>query len=100
ALLTAEGVSRVDAVVSGLPWSLFGETGQRRILAQVTQAMGQNGAFSTFAYRHAAFLAGAVRFRALLHELFDEVLVSRTVWRNLPPAHVYVCRRPRSLGEV
>ena len=100
ALLTAEGVRRVDAVVSGLPWSLFDEAGQRRILTQVAQALAPHGAFSTFAYRHAALLSGAVRFRALLHEVFDEVVVSRTVWRNLPPAHVYVCRRPRDLGAA
>ena len=38
---------------------------------------------------------GARRFRALLDEVFDEVLTTRTVWRNLPPAVSYVCRRPR-----
>ncbi|MBE1586610.1 phospholipid N-methyltransferase [Nonomuraea angiospora] len=25
---------------------------------------------------------------------FDEVVISRTVWANLPPALVYYCRRP------
>lgn len=48
----------------------------------------------TFAYRHATCLSGASRFAGLLHDTFDEVLCSRTIWRNLPPAAVYVCRRP------
>ncbi|WP_019816096.1 class I SAM-dependent methyltransferase [Saccharomonospora saliphila] len=87
-------VSHVDAVVSGLPWSLFTEDTQRRVLEEVSGALAPGGGFSTFAYRHAARLPGARRFRHLLDEYFDEVVVTRTVWRNVPPAQVYVCRRP------
>jgi hypothetical protein len=43
-------------------------------------------------------LAAARRFAASLRDTFDEVVVSATVWRNLPPAFVYVCRRPRRRG--
>lgn len=93
-LLDAAGAPRVDAVVSGLPWSLFGEDQQRQILVQVCRALAPGGGFSTFAYRHAAPLAGARRFRALLDDYFDEVVVTRTVWRNLPPALAYICRHP------
>ncbi|MGH3900434.1 MAG: class I SAM-dependent methyltransferase [Pseudonocardiaceae bacterium] len=93
-LLDAAGAPRVDAVVSGLPWSLFGEDQQRRILAQVCRALAPGGGFSTFAYRHAAPLAGARRFRTLLDDYFGEVVVTHTVWCNLPPALAYLCRRP------
>lgn len=93
-LLRDQGVARVDAVVSGLPWSLFAEDRQRRVLTQVGQLLTPDGAFCTFAYRHAAWLAGAHRFRRLLDEHFDEVVVTRTVWGNLPPALAYLCRRP------
>lgn len=93
-LLDAAGTPRVDAVVSSLPWSLFSEEQQRQILEQVCQALVPGAGFSTFAYRHAASLAGARRFRALLHEYFVEVVMTRTVWRNLPPALVYICRYP------
>ncbi|WP_037333293.1 class I SAM-dependent methyltransferase [Saccharomonospora piscinae] len=98
-LLAEQGVDQVDAVVSGLPWSLFPVATQQRILREVTRSLAPDGAFSTFAYRHAAPLSGAVRFRGLLERLFDEVVVTRTVWRNLPPAHAYVCRRPRAVTE-
>jgi phospholipid N-methyltransferase len=43
-------------------------------------------------------LAAARRFRAALRATFEEVVISATVWRNLPPAFVYVCRRPVILG--
>ena len=94
ALLASAGASQVDAVVCSLPWSLFSAELQHQILAQVCQALAPGAAFSTFAYRHAMPLAGARRFRALLADYFDEVMITRTVWRNLPPASVYVCRRP------
>jgi phosphatidylethanolamine/phosphatidyl-N-methylethanolamine N-methyltransferase len=97
-LLDAAGAPRVNAVVSGLPWSLFGESQQRQILSQISQALAPGAGFSTFAYRHAAALAGALRFRALLDDYFDEVVVTRTVWRNLPPALAYICRRPTQCG--
>lgn len=94
-LLGARAAPRVDAVVSGLPWSLFGRESQQAILGQVGEAIGGEGAFATFAYTHTLPISSARRFRRLLHDSFDEVVISRTVWRNLPPAYVYVCRRPR-----
>ena len=36
-----------------------------------------------------------IAFTELLRETFEEVLPRSTVWRNVPPARVYVCRRPR-----
>jgi phosphatidylethanolamine/phosphatidyl-N-methylethanolamine N-methyltransferase len=93
-LLAGRGVSRVDAVVSGLPWALFDQATQESILGEVSHVIGPTGAFTTFAYLHGMPLAAARRFRRTLRETFDEVVVSATVWRNLPPAFAYVCRRP------
>jgi phosphatidylethanolamine/phosphatidyl-N-methylethanolamine N-methyltransferase len=92
--LAARGVTRVDAVISGLPWALFDQAAQESILAQVAGVIGAEGAFTTFAYLHGMPLAAARRFRRTLRTTFDEVIVSATVWRNLPPAFAYVCRRP------
>lgn len=96
ALLAEHGVEHADAVVSGLPWSLFDDETQASILTQIAAVVAPDGAFTTFAYRHGLLLPAAHRFRRALHETFEEVLVSATVWRNMPPAFVYVCRRPRS----
>lgn len=92
-LLADVGVARVDAVVSGLPWSLFDEAAQRRVLDAVGAVLVPHGVFTTFGYLHALRLRGARRFRVLLEQRFGEVMVSRAVWRNLPPAMTYVCRR-------
>ena len=97
ALLAERGVERVDAVVSGLPWALFDAGTQDSILQQVAELIGPDGAFTTFAYRHGMALAAARRFRRTLHATFGEVLLTPTVWRNVPPAFGYICRHPRAV---
>lgn len=95
ALLAERDVEHADAVVSGLPWSLFDDHTQQSIMSQVAEVVAPDGAFTTFAYSHGMLLSAARRFRLLLHDTFEEVLVSATVLRNVPPAFIYVCRRPR-----
>jgi phospholipid N-methyltransferase len=94
ALLAERSVGPVDAVVSGLPWSLFRAAQQDAILTSVSAALRPDGVFTTFAYLHARPLTAARRFRSRLRAHFDEVVTTRNVWRNLPPAFGYVCRRP------
>lgn len=95
-LLREAGIESVDAVVSGLPWSIFSGQAQGRILDEVGRVLTPSGAFTTFAYLHALGMSGAKLFRRRLDVAFDEVLTTRTVWRNVPPARTYVCRRPLS----
>lgn len=95
-LLAESDVHRVDATVSGLPWTLFSEQLQRAIIEQVTLVQGDDAPFTTFAYSHVTRLPAQRRFRALLESTFAEVRVTPTVWRNVPPALTYQCRRPRS----
>lgn len=93
-LLADAGVESVDAVVSGLPWSLFPGESQVRILHEVGGVLAPGAAFTTIAYAHALGMSGARLFRRRLGRAFDEVVTTRTVWRNVPPARTYVCRRP------
>ncbi|MBN6055754.1 SAM-dependent methyltransferase [Nonomuraea sp. RK-328] len=94
-LLAERGLGRADVVVSGLPWAAFPTALQHRLMEAVVSAMSPAGAFTTFSYVHAIPLGSARRFRALLAERFEEVVPSRTVWRNAPPAFVFHARRPR-----
>ncbi|MGH3771125.1 MAG: class I SAM-dependent methyltransferase [Pseudonocardiaceae bacterium] len=96
-LFAEHQVLSVDAVVGGLPWSLI-DTGVQRVIIEATaRALAPGGCFTTFAYVHALSMTRARQFQTLLGEVFDEVLTTRTVWWNLPPAVTYVCRRPREL---
>ncbi|MGH3871020.1 MAG: class I SAM-dependent methyltransferase [Pseudonocardiaceae bacterium] len=98
-LLAEHQVAAVDAVVSGLPWSLIDADVQRAIVDATARSLRPGGSFTTFAYVHALPMTRARQFRALLGEVFDEVLTTRTVWWNLPPAVTYVCRRPRQVDS-
>jgi phosphatidylethanolamine/phosphatidyl-N-methylethanolamine N-methyltransferase len=93
-LLADRGIRQADAVISGLPWSLFKPERQRLILNRITALLAPTGAFTTFAYRHTRAMTGARTFHRLLTAMFDEVIVSHTIWWNMPPARIYVCRRP------
>ncbi|MFF3853864.1 class I SAM-dependent methyltransferase [Micromonospora sp. NPDC002575] len=93
-VLARRGLSQVDVVVSGLPWAAFGERLQLDVLSEVAAVMQPTGVFTTFAYVHARWAPPARRLLRSLRSRFEEVVVSRTVWANLPPALVYFCRRP------
>lgn len=94
-LFAEHQVPPADVVVSGLPWSLVTAQTQRAIVEAAACLLRPAGCFTTFAYVHALSMAPARQFRTLLGEVFEEVLTTRTVWWNLPPAVTYVCRRPR-----
>ncbi|WP_214410373.1 class I SAM-dependent methyltransferase [Sphaerisporangium fuscum] len=94
-LLAKHGHERADVVVSGLPWAAFPGELQDRLLEAIIGTLSPEGAFTTFAYVHARTLPPALRFRRRLLERFEEVVASRTVWGNVPPAFVYHARRPR-----
>ncbi len=98
-LLAVQHISAVEVVISGLPWTLIDPEAQRAIVDATARCLTPTGCFTTFAYVHGLSLPWARQFRALLGEVFDEVLITRTVWRNLPPAVTYACRRPRAWFE-
>jgi phosphatidylethanolamine/phosphatidyl-N-methylethanolamine N-methyltransferase len=96
AVLAQRGIGRVDVVVSGLPWAAFAERRQRDLLGAVAAALPPHGVFTTFAYVHTRWFPPARRLLLALRSRFEEVVVSRTEWANVPPALVYYCRRPLS----
>ncbi len=84
---------RYDVIISGLPWAAFPPSLQTAILDHVLPHLAEGGRFATFAYWGFHLLPAGRRFRALLHERLPGVEITRVVWRNLPPAMVYVARR-------
>jgi phospholipid N-methyltransferase len=79
----------VDAVVSGLPWTVMPRERRGQILDAVTEVLAPGGRFTTFAYLHAAWTPPARHFTAELACRFDRLERSAVVWGNLPPAFVH-----------
>lgn len=92
-ILANRGGVRVDCILSGLPWAVFEPEMQQRILTRAAESLRDGGTFATFAYVHGLVLPRARRFRRLLESTFHDVRQSEIVWRNLPPAFVYYCRK-------
>lgn len=89
----SEEMPSVDAIISGLPWTAFEEELQNQLLDAMFSVLSEHGQFITFAYLHGLPLSSAKRFRSVLESVFDSVSVSPIVWRNMPPAIFYSCRR-------
>ena len=87
------GKEQVDAVLSGLPWASLPIEVQTSVMQAVVETLRPGGTCATFAYIHALGLPNARRFGKRLESLFGSVERSSIVWRNLPPAFVYRCRK-------
>ena len=92
-ILEDSGSPRADVILSGLPWAVFPSDLQDAILDGVISGLAPGGGFATFAYIQGVVLPAGIRFRRKLEKLFREVECSPVVWRNLPPAFVYRCRK-------
>jgi len=90
--LRARGIERVDAIISGLPFTVFPAQVQSGILESVHDALAPDGQFVTFSYYHCVLMPGAHRFEKLLEKTFRRVERVPAIW-NVPPAFVFRCRR-------
>ncbi|MFJ9626276.1 class I SAM-dependent methyltransferase [Streptomyces sp. NPDC091280] len=79
----------VDAVVSGLPWTVMPRERRGRVLDAVAEVLTPGGRFTTFAYLHAAWTPPARDLAAELACRFGRSERSKTVWANVPPAFVH-----------
>jgi phosphatidylethanolamine/phosphatidyl-N-methylethanolamine N-methyltransferase len=92
-LCQRENITEVDAVICGLPWAAFPDPLQKSCLDSLCRILRPGGQFATFAYWQGVVLPAGMRFRKRMGEYFTQIDRSPTVWRNLPPAFVYRCRR-------
>jgi phosphatidylethanolamine/phosphatidyl-N-methylethanolamine N-methyltransferase len=80
-----------DVIISSLPWTVFTEDLQRRIIGGLVKGLTPGGVFATYVCLNAVLYPTARSLGRLLGENFSRVERSRTEWRNVPPAFVYVC---------
>lgn len=88
-----EGVDRVDCVISGLPWAIFPDELQDAILDGMIKVLPEGGTFVTFAYLQGLVMPAGRRFKQKLKKYFSHADNSGVIWKNIPPAIVYRCRK-------
>jgi phospholipid N-methyltransferase len=91
ACCAAENLDHVDCVVSGLPWAIFPDELQTKILGGMIDVMPAGGVFVTFAYLQGLVMPAGRKFKENLRKYFSQVETSGVVWRNIPPAIMYRC---------
>ncbi len=83
----------VDCILSGLPWPSFSDELRTRILEAAAAALKPGGELRTFGYHCGLTMRGAWHFRREARRVFSSVTIGPVIWRNLPPAFVYCCKK-------
>ena len=94
--LHKRGYGHVDAVVSSLALGFFSDPERRALLDSFVPLMDDNSVYTQYQYIQGLELKNG-RFRryniqSLLRQYFYSVECN-TVWRNIPPAFVFACRK-------
>ena len=87
-LLVDRGVA-ADVVISGLPWAAY----RGSLTEAVATAMHPAGVFTQFTYTWTRWAGPSKRQLAGFRRCFEEVVLTRTIWGNVPPALVHVIDR-------
>ncbi len=93
-ILRQSGVRGADMIISGLPWQSFAGAVGAQLVGTIANCLAPGGTYTQFTYSWTRWAPPAKRQLRALHDTFDDVQVSRTIWRNLPPAFVYTSRLP------
>lgn len=83
----------VDAVVSSLPFLLFDEELQDRMLGAISKVLHPGGRFSMVTYRPERLMPSAREFRRRMERHFSKVERAVFIPTNIPPGHVYRCTK-------
>jgi len=81
--LAEYNISKVDYVVSGLPFASLPREVSLGILTETKKQLKSGGSFITFQY-------SLVR-KDFIRQFFDEIEISRE-FRNIPPAYIFCCK--------
>ena len=82
-----------DCIIAVLPWAAFGANLQEDLLNELYNALEPRGVFLTIALLPGIIFPSAIKFKKKLIKRFKKVSKSRIVWKNLPPAFVYICHK-------
>lgn len=86
-----------DVIISTLPWAPFAPSAtQPPLLAILVECLVSGGTYTQAAYTWTRWAPPARRQLKQLRASFEDVVISETIWRNVPPARVYTARRPKN----
>ena len=95
--LADRGTPSADVIISTLPWAPFAPSAtQPPLLATLARSLVAEGTYTQAAYTWTRWAPPARRQLRHLRASFEDVVISETIWRNVPPARVYNARHPKN----
>lgn len=94
--LQRRSIERVDGVVSSLALGFFTDTDRKAVLEAFLPFMGEGSVYTQYQYMQGIELRDGRLRRFSVHSLLRHYFRSvrrQSVWRNIPPAYVYACKK-------
>lgn len=95
--LQNRGYGQVEAVLSSLAFGFMSDHEAHVLLTELSSVLSKTGVFTQYHYLHGLQLKNGrlkkLNLEATLRRHFKSV-EREIIWRNLPPAFVFQCRRP------
>ena len=83
----------MDCVFSSLPMTIWGHASQVEVINIIHDVMSQKGRLIFYTYLTANTFGGKQRLLSNIESAFKLVNQHSIVWKNLPPAALYVCEK-------
>ena len=90
--LEKHNAKECNTIISSLPWTFLDQQTQRKIFESMHNSLSKDGKVVTYSYLHGLLFPSGRRFRNLLNQHFPNIQ-KKIVWKNIPPAVVYECRK-------
>jgi phospholipid N-methyltransferase len=94
------GLSRIDRVVSSVPWALWTLERQTAVLDSFVPLLAHDARFVAVHLMHSKWLGSVAMLDQLLAARFQQVAESDPVWANVPPAYVHIASLPVGRGAA
>jgi phospholipid N-methyltransferase len=86
------GEGQVDCIICSLPLTLLSSRDLHTLLDGARAVLKEGGMFVFYLYRLGIWRNRYRNVMRCMRDSFPDVSENKTVWRNLPPARVIVCR--------
>ncbi len=91
--LAMRNKTQADVIISSIPWMSLTIREQIELLKIIHATLSSDGIFVTYSYAHTKLFRIHRQFKTVVKRKFSTVRESRVIWKNFPPAFVYVCRK-------
>ena len=91
--LEKHNLKKTNCIISWLPWTCFDKKTQKDLIENIFNSLEEWWFFLTFSYIQSKVLPTWKTFKKIISEKFKNVSESKIIWKNIPPAFIYICEK-------